>query len=147
MRLQPDLREFIELLNSEKVEYVIAGGWAFGFYAHPRFTQDLDIVVRTTPENASRVISAISRFGFRSLGLTDADFLVPGGIIQLGKAPNRIDLLTSLTGIEDDEIWKSRHASELDDVPVFFLDKSLLIKNKTALGRPRDKSDVEELTD
>ena len=145
MRLPRDLKEFIELLNSEEVEYVIAGGWAFGFHARPRYTQDLDILVRATAENATRLERVITRFGFASLGLAASDFHVPGRVIQLGQAPNRIDLLTSLTGVAEDEVWQSRVSAELDGVPVFFLGRSTLIKNKRATGRTRDLADVEEL--
>src|SRR5579864_6778307 len=99
MRLQRDLREFIELLNSESVEYAIVGGWALGFHGRPRYTQDIDILIRTTPVNAARLEIAINRFGFSSLGLVAADFLVSGQVIQLGQPPKRIDLLTSLTGV------------------------------------------------
>jgi hypothetical protein len=147
MRLQRDLREFIELLNSASVEYAIVGGWALGFHGHPRYTQDIDILIRATPQNAGRVENAIQRFGFGSLGLAASDFLVSGQIIQLGQPPNRIDLLTSLTGVGADEIWDSIAPGELDGVPVFFLSRSMLIKNKNATGRPRDRADVEELGD
>lgn len=145
MKLPRDLREFIGLLNSENVEYAIVGGWAFGFYAHPRYTQDLDILIRATPSNAARVEIAIKRFGFASLGLVAADFLSSDQVIQLGQAPNRIDLLTSLTGVATEEIWTDLRAGELDGMPVFFLGRTALIKNKKATDRPRDRADVEEL--
>ncbi|MGA3186426.1 MAG: hypothetical protein ABSF22_04885 [Bryobacteraceae bacterium] len=145
MRLQRDLRAFIESLNSESVEYAIVGGWALGFHGRPRYTQDIDILVRATPENAARVVIAIEKFGFGSLGLSAHNFLVSGQVIQLGQPPNRIDLLTSLTGLTAEEIWDSIEPGELDGVPVFFLGRSALIKNKKATGRPRDRADVEEL--
>lgn len=145
MRLQRDLREFIGLLNSESVEYVIVGGWAFGFHARPRYTQDLDILIRATPENAARAEVAIRRFGFGSLQLAARDFTEPGQVIQLGHPPNRIDLLTSITGVTDDEVWESVERGELDGVPVCFLGRNALIKNKKAADRPRDRADVEEL--
>jgi hypothetical protein len=75
MRLQRDLREFIELLNSESVEYAVVGGWALGFHGRPRYTQDIDILIQATPANAARLEIAINRFGFGSLGLTANDFL------------------------------------------------------------------------
>ena len=87
MHLQRDLREFIELLNSESVEYAIVGGWAFGFHARPRYTQDIDILIRSTPANAARLEVVIKRFGFGSLGLTASDFLAPGQVVQLGRRP------------------------------------------------------------
>ena len=145
MRLQRDLKEFIGLLNSGSVEYCVVGGWALGFYARPRYTQDIDILIRTTAANAARVETVIQQFGFGSLGLTARDFLSPGQVVQLGHPPNRIDLLTSITGVVDDEIWSSLEPGELDGVPVFFLGRRALIKNKKATDRPRDRADVEEL--
>jgi hypothetical protein len=147
MRLQRDLREFIELLNSENVEFAIVGGWALGFHGRPRYTQDIDILIRTTPPNAARLEIAIRRFGFGSLGLAAKDFVAPGQVIQLGHPPNRIDLLTSLTGVSEDEVWESVEPGELDGVSVFFIGRDALIKNKKATDRPRDRADVEELGD
>jgi hypothetical protein len=147
MRLQRDLREFIELLNSGSVEYAIVGGWALAFHGRPRYTQDIDILIRTSPRNAMRLMIAIDRFGFGSLGLAANDFLTAGQVIQLGQPPNRIDLLTSLTGVSPEEVWPSIEPGELDGVPVFFLGRDALIKNKKATDRPRDRADVEELGD
>jgi len=145
MRLQRDLREFIELLNSESVEYAIVGGWALGFHGRPRYTQDIDILIRATPANAARLEIAIKRFGFGSLGLTANDFIAAGQVIQLGQPPNRIDLLTSLTGVTAEETWPSVEPGELDGIKVFFLGRAELIKNKKATDRPRDRADLEEL--
>jgi hypothetical protein len=145
MRLQRDLKEFIESLNSESVEYAIVGGWALGFHGRPRYTQDIDILIRATPGNAARLETALGRYGFGSLGLVASDFLLPGQVIQLGHPPNRIDLLTSLTGVTAEEIWESLEPGELDGVPVSFLGRATLIKNKKATDRPRDRADVEEL--
>jgi hypothetical protein len=147
MRLPRDLKEFIGSLNSESVEYAIVGGWALSFHGRPRYTQDLDILIRATPENAARLEIAIERFGFASLGLTASDFLAPGQVIQLGHPPSRIDLLTSLTGISEKEIWDSVEPGELDGVPVQFIGRAALIRNKKATDRPRDRADVEELDD
>lgn len=145
MHLQRDLREFIELLNSGSVEYAIVGGWAFGFHARPRYTQDIDILIRSTPENAARLEAVIKSFGFGSLGLSANDFLAPGRVVQLGQPPHRIDLLTSLTGVSPEEIWHSLERGELDGLAVPFLGRAILIKNKKATGRPRDLADVQEL--
>jgi hypothetical protein len=147
MRLQRDLREFIELLNSESVEYAIVGGWALGFHARPRYTQDIDLLIRAGGANAARLAVAIERFGLGSLGLAAHDFLDSGQVIQLGHPPNRIDLLTSLTGVSDGEIWESLEAGELDGVPVYFIGRAVLIKNKKATDRAQDRADVEALGD
>lgn len=147
MRLQRDLKEFIGLLNSASVEYCIVGGWALGFHGRPRYTQDIDILIRATPANAARVEAVIQRFGFGSLGLAADDFLAPGQVIQLGQPPNRIDLLTSITGVSDAEVWDSIELGDLDGMPVSFLGRQTLIKNKKATGRPQDCADLEQLGD
>lgn len=145
MRLPRDLKEFIELLNSENVEYAIADGWALGYHGRPRYTQDLDLVVRRTPENAAKIERVLRRFGFASLALTADDFLVEDRVIQLGVAPHRIDILTTLTGVDSDEIWCAREPGDLDGLPVFFLSLATFIKNKRATGRKRDLADLDDL--
>jgi hypothetical protein len=148
MPLQKDLREFIESLNSRKVEYPIVGAHALAFHGVPRYTGDLDILVRASPENAAKLEEVLVEFSFAALrsaaGLSAADFLAPGRIVQLGLPPNRIDLLTSITGVEFEEAC-GRVAAHLHGVPVCFLGKVSLIKNKRATGRTRDKADLEAL--
>jgi hypothetical protein len=97
MRLQKDLREFIALSNSNKVEYVIAGAFALAFHRRPRYTGDIDILVRPSSANAAKLERALSEFGFSSSGLRASDFIAPDQMIQLGRAPNPIDILTSIT--------------------------------------------------
>ncbi len=145
MRLQKDLREFIGSLNFQRVEYVIVGGFALAFHGRPRYTGDLDILVRTTAENAARLESVIRGFGFASTGLSARDFLAPDQVVQLGRPPNRIDLFTSITGVSFDEAWEQRVAGELDGIPVFFIGREAFIRNKKAAGRTQDQSDLEAL--
>ena len=145
MPLSKDLREFVELLNANKVEYLVVGAFALAFYGVPRYTADLDLLVRPTVENGKRILHALTQFGFGSLALTIDDFSGGDKIIQLGVSPNRIDLLTSISGLTFDETWSSRETADLDGVPVAFIGKSALIRNKTKTGRPRDIADVEEL--
>jgi hypothetical protein len=143
--LQSDLREFIGLLNSQKVEFLVVGGHAVAFHGHPRYTGDIDLLVRRTPTNAERILAAFAAFGFGNLGITDADLLRPGQVIQLGRPPNRIDILTSISGVEFESAWRSRVPARLDDQPVDFLGFADLIRNKEASGRMKDLSDVEKL--
>lgn len=95
-KLQTDLREFIALFNSRKVEYLVVGGHAVAFHGHPRFTGDIDFFIRATPDNAERVLQALADFGFGGIGLSGDDLVAPGQVVQLGRPPNRIDILTSL---------------------------------------------------
>ena len=145
MKLAKDLSEFIELLNSAGVEYLIVGAHALGFHGRPRFTGDIDIWVRPDPVNAVRIVTTLAQFGFSSIGLTIEDFVLPNQVVQLGQPPNRIDLLTSISGADFVSAWKTRVAGTLGDLPVYFLGKSELIVNKRATGRLKDLADAESL--
>ena len=145
MKLSKDLREFIALLNSTHVKYLIVGGHAVAFHARPRFTADFDFFVECSPENADRLQQVIGAFGFSALGLKAADFLQEGVVVQLGRPPNRIDLLTSIDGVKFSEAWGRRAPGELDGIPVYFISKEDLLANKRAVGRPQDIADAAEL--
>jgi hypothetical protein len=145
MPLNNDSKEFIALLNSHGVEYLIVGAHSLAFHARPRFTGDLGILVRPTPENAAKIVAILNRFGFSNLGVSASDFTTPEQLIQLGRAPNRIDLLTSLTGVNTEDAFATKVPADLDQLPVFVLSKTLLIANKRAVGRPQDLADLTEL--
>lgn len=145
MKLSPDLREFIELLNSHKVEFLVVGAHALAFHGLPRYTKDVDFFIAANRENAGALAAVVEAFGFGSTGLNAEDFLTPDSVIQLGVEPHRIDLLTGLSGIGWEEAWSSKVAGELDNLPVHFLSRESYIKNKLASGRPQDLADVARL--
>ncbi len=145
MTLDKNLRQFIESLNSANVEYLIVGGYAVAFHGHPRFTADIDFFIAVNPQNAQAVVNAIDQFGFGSLGLTAADFLQPDAIVQIGHPPNRIDLITEISAVAFAEAWPTRVAGSLDGVPVNFISRELLLRNKRATGRPKDIADAHNL--
>jgi hypothetical protein len=145
VKLQKDLREFIESLNSHRVEYLIVGGYAVAFHGYPRYTGDIDFLVRPTEENASRIVGAMKQFGFPGADGFKSALALPDKIIQIGRPPNRIDILTSASGIDFEEAWDRAVGGSLDAVPVRFLDLETLLKNKIASGRGKDLADVEEL--
>ena len=145
--LDKDLREFIELLNSASVEYVIVGAHAVAYYGHPRMTGDLDLLIQPSTENARNIEDVLRRFGFANLGLTADDFQKPDTVVQLGVSPNRIDILTSLTGVDTEAVWTTRVSAKIDGLPVSFISKALLIQNKQATGRTQDIADVEAIQD
>jgi hypothetical protein len=147
MRLSNDSKEFIALLNSRGVEYLIVGAHSLAFHARPRFTGDLDILIRPTKENAAKLVTILNEFGFADLGVKAADFTQPEQIIQLGRAPNRIDLLTSISGVGIEEAFANKVGGNLDDLGVNFLSRDLLIANKRAVGRPQDIADLDALQD
>ncbi len=145
MRLHHDLREFVGLLNTHRVEHLVVGAFCLALHGRPRFTGDLDIFISSTKQNADRILATLRAFGFGKLGLHRGDFLKPGQVIQLGIAPHRIDLLTSLDGVSFRSEWKRRKRTLLDGVPCCFLGRAGLICNKLATGRPQDLVDVESL--
>jgi len=144
-KLQTDLREFITLLNSHNVEYLIVGGHAVAFHGHPRYTGDMDFLIRTTPANAHQLLGVLSAFGFGSAGIAEQDLRRPGQIIQLGYPPNRIDILTSISGVDFDSAWTSRVETMIDELPVHLIGWDDLLRNKRASGRLKDLADVEKL--
>jgi hypothetical protein len=145
MNLSADLREFIELLNSRGVEYVIVGAHSLAFHARPRYTGDLDILVRPSPENAMKLVALLRDFGFAATDFKQSDFTAPDQMIQLGRVPNRIDLLTGISGVAIDDAFRTRISTEIEALPVFVLSKELLIRNKRAVARPQDVADLAAL--
>ena len=146
MKLEKDLREFIESLNSRRVDYIVVGGHAVAFHGHPRFTGHIDFFVRPSSQNAERLVEAITEFGFSELHLSADTFTRPNTVVQLGYPPNRIDLLTSISGVDFEEAWSNKAPGELDGLPVFFLGRDALLKNKRASGRDKDLVDVNKLS-
>ncbi|MFC9896070.1 DUF6036 family nucleotidyltransferase [Nocardia sp. NPDC127579] len=147
MELDRDFSEFIESCVAHEVRFLIVGGYAVAVHGHPRFTKDLDVWVWIDPQNADRLVAALADFGFGSLGLRAADFLEEGMVVQLGHPPKRIDLLTSVDGVEFETCWERRVDVTLGSQVVPFLSAADLIANKRASGRPQDIADVAVLED
>lgn len=143
--LSQDFKEFIELLSEHKVRYLVVGGYAVAFHGHPRYTKDLDVWIELSQENADKVIQALEKFGFGSLGLKPEDFLESDQIIQLGYPPNRIDILTTLKQLKFEDCYKARVAVEIQGAKINFIDLENLKRNKRATGRPQDLADAESL--
>jgi hypothetical protein len=137
------LREFVELLNSAGVEYLIVGAHALAYHGHPRLTGDLDLLLRASDSNAEKMMGVLRDFGFGEMAISQQDFLAADRVIQLGMAPNRIDLLTSLTGVDFEQAWQARVTASLDGLQAYILSREHLIANKRALGRKRDLADLE----
>jgi hypothetical protein len=142
MNVLKDFEKLFALFDAKEVKALIVGGYAFAFHARPRYTQDLDILVEPTPENARRILEALEEFGFGALALTVEDFTTPGVFIQLGHPPGRVDLLNSLKEVHFEEAWERRVAGRFGDQSVFYLAVEDLIRNKQAVGRPQDRADV-----
>lgn len=145
MVINPDFKEFISLLNRHKVRYIVVGGYAVAFHGHPRYTKDIDLWIDSSRDNAETLINALRDFGFGNAGLTAEDFLAPGYVIQLGHPPNRIDLLTSVKGVDFETCYASRIEAQVEDTTIAFIDLANLKKNKRATGRHQDLADAENL--
>ena len=143
--LNQDFKEFVQSLNDNHVRYLVIGGYAVALHGHPRYTKDLDVWIEMKPDNAAKMVKALEQFGFASLGLKAEDFLVPDQIVQLGYPPNRIDVLTTLPGVEFERCYASRVQVEIGGVAVNFIDLENLKKNKKATGRTQDLADLENL--
>lgn len=145
MTLSLDFREFVQLLNAHSVRYLVVGGYAVAFHGHPRYTKDLDLWIEPTPDNVRRLLAALEEFGFGNLGLDQQDFLEPDTVVQLGRPPNRIDLLSTLDGISFTESFEQRREVEVDGTDVRFIGLDALRANKRASGRHQDLADLEHL--
>ena len=143
--LNRDFREFLQSLNDSGVRYLVVGGYAVAFHGHPRYTKDLDVWIEMTSENAGRVVAALERFGFASLGLKPEDFLDANQVVQLGYPPCRIDLLSGLEGVDFEASYRNKVRATIDKVAVDFIGLDDLRLNKRATGRPQDLADAENL--
>lgn len=146
MPLTKDSREFIECLISNHVEFLVVGALAVAWHGYPRYSADIDFLVRPTAENAVRVLAALKQFGFGSIGITLEDLSSAGKVVQFGYEPNRIDLMTSISGVSFEEAWNSRVTGSLDNLEVHFIGREALIRNKQASGRSKDLIDAAELS-
>lgn len=145
MVLNPDFKEFLQSLNDNEVRYLVIGGYAVALHGYPRYTKDLDIWIGPGKVNAKRLVHSLEQFGFASLGLEVADFLEPATVVQLGRPPNRIDLLTALSGVDFESCYELRVEVQVDDIEVSFIDLDSLKKNKKASGRLQDLADLDNL--
>lgn len=145
IQLPKDFKEFIELLNAHEVKYVLVGGFAVILHGYVRTTGDLDILIWPDVENARRMLVVLGAFGFGMLDVTEADFCKPDLILQIGRQPVRIDMITGITGVENDRIFSSAIDSELEGLPIKLISRDCLLDNKRATGRNKDLNDVEEL--
>jgi hypothetical protein len=144
-RLPPDFKEFLKLLNSKQIEYLLVGGYAVGYHGYSRATADLDIWVAIHPDNAEKMVYAIREFGFAVEGLTPELFLKENNVIRMGTPPFRIEVLTTISGVNFEECYRERDIDMLDDVEVSLISLKHLKANKRASGRLKDLSDLEYL--
>ena len=142
MNIPEDFKEFIALLNAYEVRYLIVGGYAVGFHSRPKFTQDIDIWIDNSEKNALKIKDVLKEFGFGSLDITIKDLTSSDKVIQLGNAPLRIDLMTSISGISFRSAYKNRAKGKYFDIDANFISLSDLIVNKKSSKREKDLEDL-----
>ena len=143
--LNPDYRDILSIFNEERVEYLVIGAYALAAHGLPRATGDIDLWIKRDERNAGRVWRSLVKFGAPVSDLKESDFSSPGMVYQIGVAPNRIDILTSIDGVEFNDAWRQRVEINIEDVLVFVISKAHLIANKRTVGRPQDLADVDRL--
>jgi predicted nucleotidyltransferase len=144
-RLPSDFKEFLKLLNSNQVEYLLIGGYAVGYYGYSRATADMDIWIAIHPQNAARMMAALGAFGFNVPELSADLFLQKDRIIRMGVPPLRIEIMTTISGVRFEECYRERVIDTLDEVEVSLISLHHLKVNKAASGRHKDLDDLEHL--
>ena len=135
MQLPEDFKEFLKLLNSEKVEYLLVGGYAVGHYGFPRATMDMDIWIASSPGNARKIVHCLQKFGFKVPALNEELFLKPDQIVRFGRPPLRLEVLTTISGVKFSACYKRRNLTTIDGVEVSLIGTNELKTNKKA-GEP-----------
>lgn len=143
--LPPDFKDFLKLLNSKKVEYMLIGGYAVGYHGYSRATADMDIWIAMRPQNADKMVEVIREFGFAVEELSAELFLKESNIVRMGVPPFRIEVLTTISGVSFDECYRERITDILDDVQVNLISLKHLKVNKKASGRLKDLADLQYL--
>ena len=142
-----DFKDLFKILNEEHVDYLIVGAHAVIYYTEPRYTKDIDVWVAPTKDNAKRIWKALAQFGAPLANISIDDFTNEDLVYQIGLAPNRIDILMGISGIEFKEANKNRVESTYAGEKIYLLSKSDLIKAKRASNRKQDQLDLEKLQD
>lgn len=145
IRLPNDFKDFLRLLNSRQVEYLLIGGYAVGYYGFPRATADMDIWIAVHPRNAQKMVEVMREFGFAVKELSEELFLQANNVVRLGMPPLRIEVLTTISGVDFEECYRDRKTDILDDIEVHLISLKHLKANKKATGRLKDLSDLENL--
>ena len=145
MLLPKDFKELLQLLNSKKVEYLVVGGYAVALYGYPRATGDMDIWIAISKDNAHKTVEALKEFGFNTPRLKKELFFEKEKNIRMGNPPLRIEILTSIDGVEFTECYRNKNTVTIDDIGINFISLEDLKKNKKASGRYQDLADIENL--
>ena len=143
--LNPNFKDMLGALNDAEAKYLVVDAYAMAAHGCPRATGDIDFWVRPTSENAARVWSALASFGAPMTEIAVEDFSTPDVVFQIEIVPQRIDVMTSISGVDFDDAWPSRLVADLDGLRADVIGREQLLQNKIASGRPKDIVDVEIL--
>ncbi len=144
-QLPPDFKEFLQLLNSKQVDYLLVGGYAVGYYGYPRTTGDMDIWIAMHPRNAQKIVEALREFGFGMPNLAPELFLQKERIVRMGMPPFRIEVFTTISGVQFDECYAAKTVDVIDGIEIKLINLTHLKINKQASGRPKDVNDLQNL--
>lgn len=145
--LNPDFRDILSAFNAEGVEYVLVGAYAVAAHGLPRATGDIDLFIRPSASNAQSVWRALEHFGAPLDRISIHDLQTRDLVIQIGLPPRRVDLMTSIDGVEFDKAWDERVVISVEGMDVPTISKENLILNKRATGRPQDLADIARLAE
>jgi len=145
VHLPPDFREFLRLLNANRVEYLLIGGYAVAYHGYPRSTADMEIWIAARPDNAAKVVAAYRAYGIEDPAISTELFLKEDQIIRMGIPPMRLEVITGISGVRFDACFAAGVSDEWDGVPVRIIALEHLKINKKATGRHKDLDDLENL--
>jgi hypothetical protein len=146
MDVPKDFADLCSLLTANKVEYLVVGGYAVGYHGAPRATGDIDLLIGPEPDNAERMLQSLALFGFPVAGVTPEYIIGQSKILQIGRVPWQVYLMTNISGVAWAEAWASRSAGNCGNAAVYYIGLEPLLKNKRSTGRLKDQADVEALT-
>ncbi len=146
MNTQPDFEDFLKLLETHQVDYMIVGGYAVAYHGFPRFTKDIDIFFDDSSVNVDRLMQALVDFGFNQRSIPRDTLQTAGKVLAIGVAPVRIDLINQISGLSFIDARPNTIRGQYGEVMVTFIGRDDLIQNKSSTSRAKDKADVEELT-
>ncbi len=145
IELHPDFKEFLRLLNSHNVRYLLVGGYAVGYHGYPRATGDMDIWIEMSESNSKKITSVFRDFGMHDEAISESLFLEKNKVIRMGVPPVRLEVITSASGVDFNECYSTREVIEIDGILINFISLQDLKKNKRSAGRHKDLEDIDHL--
>ncbi|MCP4669448.1 MAG: hypothetical protein GY849_24205 [Deltaproteobacteria bacterium] len=145
IELHPDFKDFLRLLNSHNVKYLLVGGYAVGYHGYPRATGDMDIWIESSESNSKKIAAAFRDFGMPHETISESLFLEKDKVIRMGIPPVRLEVITTASGVDFNECYSHREVIKIGDILINFISLQDLKKNKHAAGRHKDIADLEHL--